>query len=205
MKPTNIVILIAVAVGLATLFYSFMGSQDQSAYVDEIEKEREERDRFMATSPSSPFAGAATKFTKLKYYPPNARYKIEAALTPIQDKQPVILRTNDGVEQHYLKYAYADFDLDGFNNKLLILENMGTGPLSGKLFLAFADETSTVETYGSGRYLDVVKVQGSNSISLDFNKAYNPYCAYIDTYSCPFPPAENLLKIAIKAGEMAYH
>ena len=73
------------------------------------------------------------------------------------------------------------------------------------LFLAFADETSAVDTYGAGRYLDVKKVPGSNTIVLDFNQAYNPYCAYVDKFSCPLPLPENLLKLAIRAGEKIYH
>ena len=82
---------------------------------------------------------------------------------------------------------------------------MDSGPSRGKLFFAFGDETSAVETYGAGRYLDLEKVPGSSTITLDFNKAYNPYCAYISNYSCPLPPAQNLLTIPIKAGEKTYH
>jgi uncharacterized protein (DUF1684 family) len=82
---------------------------------------------------------------------------------------------------------------------------MDMGPFRGKLFLAFGDETSARETYGAGRYLDVQKVPGSKTITLDFNKAYNPYCAYNETFSCPLPPQENLLQVAIKAGEQTYH
>jgi uncharacterized protein (DUF1684 family) len=73
------------------------------------------------------------------------------------------------------------------------------------LFLAFGDGTSAEETYGAGRYLDIDKTQGSNTITLDFNKAYNPYCAYSEKFSCPLPPAENLLVIPIPAGEKSYH
>ena len=95
--------------------------------------------------------------------------------------------------------------MEGIENKLLILELMEMGPQRGKLFLAFADETSGDETYGAGRYLDVKKVPAATSVVLDFNLAYNPYCAYNDSYSCPFPPKENILKIPIKAGEKTYH
>jgi uncharacterized protein (DUF1684 family) len=190
---------------IITFYYSFTGSQDQTAYVKEISTEREDKDRYMKTSPESPFAEDPSKFTSLKYFPPDIRYKITATLTPVQDKKPVLLSTNDGKQQQYVEYAYADFDLDGYNNRLLILEVLDSGPFRGKLFLAFGDETSAGETYGAGRYLDVVKVPGANTITLDFNKAYNPYCAYVEKYSCPFPPAENLLKVAIRAGEKVYH
>jgi uncharacterized protein len=79
------------------------------------------------------------------------------------------------------------------------------GPFRGKLFLAFGDATSAKETYGAGRYLDITKTPGATTIILDFNKAYNPYCAYNETYSCPLPPPENLLNVAIRAGEKSYH
>jgi uncharacterized protein (DUF1684 family) len=82
---------------------------------------------------------------------------------------------------------------------------MEEGPYRGTLFLAFADATSANETYGAGRYLDVKKIPGASSIILDFNQSYNPYCAYSEKYSCPFPPRENVLKIAVRAGEKKYH
>ena len=117
----------------------------------------------------------------------------------------IVLPTSDGKEKKYLEHAYAEFELDGIVNKLLIMEITEAGPYRGTLYLAFADETSAHETYGAGRYLDLKKVPGASSILLDFNKAYNPYCAYSDSFSCPFPPKENILKVAIKAGEKSYH
>lgn len=205
MKTKNILLLIVIVVVIITFYYAYTGSQDQSAYVDEIKAERMDKDRFMKTSPESPFAEDPTKFTSLKYFPPDIRFKVTANLVPVQNKKPVVLTTNDGKQQQYVEYAIADFDLDGYNNKLLILEVIDPGPFRGKLFLAFGDETSASETYGAGRYLDVVKVPGANTITLDFNKAYNPYCAYVEKYSCPFPPTDNLLKVAIRAGEKVYH
>lgn len=205
MKPKNIVILIAVVVAIGSLLYSLVGSQDQAAYAQIIEEERKDKDRFMRTSPESPFASDVKSFDDLKYFPPDIRYKVTASLRLIKDKKPVVLATNDGKEQHYIEYAFAEFDLDGYHNQLLILEVMDNGPMRDRLFLAFGDETSAGETYGAGRYLDVSKVPGSNSLTLDFNKAYNPYCAYVSSYSCPFPPKDNLLKVSIKAGEKIYH
>src|SRR5690606_16153988 len=108
-------------------------------------------------------------------------------------------------KKSFLEYAFAEFDFDNRKNRLLILEVIDMGPTKGTLFLAFGDKTSAAETYGAGRYLDLKKVpKGSKTITLDFNKAYNPYCAYSDNYSCPFPPPENLLEVAINAGEKVY-
>lgn len=205
MKKQSIFIIAIVIVVIVSLLYSFLGSQDQTAYIEEIRQEREEKDHFMRTSKESPFAGKQESFKALNYYPADVQYKITADLTPIPNKKVVLLSTSDGKEERYVEYAYAEFDLNGYHNKLLILEMIDMGPVRGKLFLPFGDETSAGETYGAGRYLDVEKVQGSNSITLDFNKAYNPYCAYAEEFSCPFPPPENLLKVAIRAGEKVYH
>jgi uncharacterized protein (DUF1684 family) len=205
MKRKNIIIILIVIIVLIVVFYSVNDSQNNPAYTEEIKKEREEKDRFMKSSKESPFATLKEEFTGLKYFEPDTKYRVVANLSPITDKKVVVLPTSDGKEQRYLEYANATFTLDGVDCKLTILEVMETGIFRGKLFLAFGDETSANETYGAGRYLDLNKTPGSNTITLDFNKAYNPYCAYNDTYSCPFPPTGNLLKVSIKAGEKTYH
>ncbi|HYG19138.1 MAG TPA: DUF1684 domain-containing protein [Ohtaekwangia sp.] len=204
MKTKNILLLLVTIMVLVIVFYSFEGSHDQSSYITTIQKEREQKDNFMRTSKASPFAGKTDAFEPLRYYPPNTLYKVSASLTPIRDKKVVVLTTNDGKEERYLEYAYADFKLHGTANRLLIFEVIAMGPTRGKLFLPFGDETSARETYGAGRYLDLVKTEGSNTITLDFNQAYNPYCAYVDTYSCPLPPVGNLLQIPIEAGEKTF-
>jgi uncharacterized protein len=204
MKTKNIIFLVAAVVVIVSLIYSFIGGDDQSVYIEEINKEREEKDRFMKSSKESPFASKPEDYHGLLYYSPDPKYRIIADLTPIESKEIVTLSTNTGEEQRYQQYAFAEFDLDGYHHKLLILEVIDSGPFRGKLFFAFGDETSAVETYGAGRYLDLEKVPGSSTITLDFNKAYNPYCAYISNYSCPLPPAQNLLTIPIKAGEKTY-
>lgn len=205
MKAKNIIVIGVVVVVLISIFYSIQGSQDQTAYINSIDKEREEKDRFMRENAESPFAGATASFKGLQYFPADIKYKVTASLEPVKDKKPVLLTTSDGKEQRYLEYAYASFELDGQRCKLLILEIIDMGPFRGKLFLAFGDNTSAGETYGAGRYLDVAKAPGSNSLVLDFNKAYNPYCAYSEKFSCPLPPRENLLTVAIRAGEKTYH
>lgn len=205
MKPKSIIILILVLGVVVILIATFTGTSDETAYVNKILKSRADKDNFMKTSDESPFKSDPKSFTGLKYFPPDAKYKIVADLVPVKDKKVVILSTNDGKEQRYIEYATAEFDLGNTHNKLTILEIMDMGPYRGKLFLAFGDGTSADETYGAGRYLDVNKVPGAATITLDFNEAYNPYCAYNDSFSCPLPPAENLLRIPIRAGEKTYH
>jgi uncharacterized protein len=204
MKRKNIFIILIVTGVVFLMFYSLSDVQDDQSYMEAIRQEREERDRFMKTSDDSPFIDKEA-FRGLKYYKPDLKYRVIADLSPIKNKKILSLATSDGKEQRYSEYAYAGFSIDGKRQRLLILEMLEAGPARSKLFLAFADETSAVETYGAGRYLDLAKVPGASTITLDFNKAYNPYCAYNSAYACPLPPPENLLKIAIPAGEKNYH
>jgi len=207
MKSSKTIPVILVVVVLALIIFLMRPNQESTdeGYVAHIQKERSEMETFMKRGAGSPFLQDTLSFDSLKFFPADIRYRIKAKLKPIETKKVVILSTSDGKEQKYLEYAFAEFELDGVQNQLLILEIMETGPQRGKLFLAFSDETSGRETYGAGRYLDVKKVPAAKTVELDFNLAYNPYCAYNDKYSCPFPPKENLLKVAIRAGEMSYH
>ncbi|HEU5289843.1 MAG TPA: DUF1684 domain-containing protein [Cyclobacteriaceae bacterium] len=206
MKVKSIIIIGIVLIAVITIYYSFSGNENSEAYVASIQKLREEKDNTMRSGADSPFANdSLNSFKGLNYFPIDAAYRIQATLTPIENKKAITLPTSDEKQKSYLEYAYAEFEMQGQRNKLLILEIMDMGPYRGTLFLAFADKTSAVETYGAGRYLDIKKVPGSTSITLDFNEAYNPYCAYNDNYSCPFPPPENILDIRIEAGEKIYH
>ena len=202
MKKSNIIALIIVAASVAIVFYSTTGTDD-SKYTAMIERERVEKDRFMRASDESPITDKKN-FKGLIYFPPDQKYRVVADLVRIESPKILKLATSDGKEETYAEYAYADFTINGVDNRLLILEVSG-GENDGKLFLAFADATSANDTYGGGRYLDVEKKPGASTITLDFNLAYNPYCAYNDTFVCPLPPAQNLLKVAIKAGEKTYH
>ncbi|HEX5172080.1 MAG TPA: DUF1684 domain-containing protein [Cyclobacteriaceae bacterium] len=204
MRPKNIFVILFVIAVIIILYSTLSGNKSQEEYNQQIQTDREDKDRFMKTSAESPFASQPETFEGLKYFPPDEKYRVIAKLIPAEEKKVQVLSTNDGKDQSYLEYAYAEFDLDNRKNRLLILEVMETGTNRGSLFLAFGDKTSANETYGAGRYLDIKKVPGASTIELDFNKAYNPYCAYTDRYSCPFPPKENLLDISILAGEKTY-
>lgn len=204
MKPRNLIALLGVLAVISILYYSLVSNASKEEYASSILKERAEKDRYMKTSDESPFAGHTEAFKSLNYFPPDERFRIIASLTTLKDKQVRLLTTSDGKQERYLEYGYAEFDIDDRKNRLLLLEVLEPGPNRGSLFLAFGDQTSTVETYGSGRYLDIKKAPGAATVELDFNKAYNPYCAYNHSYSCPLPPSENLLNVAIRAGEKNY-
>lgn len=184
---------------IISIIYSFTGGQTQEEYAEELAKHRDETDRFMRFSDESPFEPDSIKYEGLNYFPPDINYKITARFIPAENPSIQTLSTNDGKKKQYLSYGTASFELNGQTHSLSILENVE----EGELFLAFGDETSAITTYGAGRYLDVTHT-GGNSIILDFNKAYNPYCAYNPNYTCPLPPRENLLTVAIEAGEKKY-
>lgn len=203
MNRNTIIIIIAIGVATIALFYSFTG-QDDSGYINKIQKLREDKDRFMRNSEESPFAENPEEYKGLNWFAPDKKYQVKARLIAVDQRKTIELPTSDGKTKRYMEYAFAEFKLEGKTNRLLILEIMDTGPYKGTLFLAFGDETSARETYGAGRYLDVKKPRGLSTVILDFNEAYNPYCAYNDKYSCPLPPTENLLTIPIYAGEKNY-
>jgi uncharacterized protein (DUF1684 family) len=205
MKPKTIIIIAAFALLSTIVYYSMKGGESPEVYAQGILKEREEKELFMKSDAGSPFVSDSITYAKLNYFEPDMKYRVNANLVPVENKKIVLLPTSDGEEKQYKEYAYAEFSLDGEKNKLLILEIIDVGPYRGTLFLAFADATSANETYGAGRYLDLKKVPGATTVTLDFNKAYNPYCAYSDKFSCPFPPKENVLKVAVRAGEKSFY
>lgn len=205
MKFSSIIICFVIIALVGIGFYSLSPGTSNEDYKASIVTERQEKDAFMKSDEGSPFGERQSSFTGLKYFEIDPKFRITAKLVPIENKKIVVLPTSSGEENQYLQYAMAEFELDGITNKLLLLEVMDMGPARGTLFLAFADASSAKETYGAGRYLDVKKVPAASSIVLDFNKAYNPYCAYVDDYECPFPPKENILEVAIRAGEKNYH
>ena len=182
---------------------SFQSCETEVPYSVRIEKMRLEKDFAMRNSPDSPFADNVYAYKGLDYYPPDERYKIEAKFIPYTGIEKVSLATSDNVSREYYRYGYAEFELENKVNRLSIFQPTETSSREEGLFLGFGDATSAHETYGAGRYMDI-KHGGGETIWLDFNLAYNPYCAYNDKYSCPIPPGENFLSIAIQAGEKVY-
>ncbi|MEJ2004775.1 MAG: DUF1684 domain-containing protein, partial [Cyclobacteriaceae bacterium] len=190
----------AILIIILSVLYNFIGGIDPESYRAEILEAREETDRFMRFSEESPFKNQEIPFDSLKYFEPDLSYRVAAMFRPIEKRGIISLATNDGKEEEFMSYGYASFTLDGIPQELLILENID----EQQLFVPFGDATSAEETYGAGRYLDV-EHGGGATIVLDFNKAYNPYCAYVDDFTCPLPPRENLLTVPIPAGEKSYH
>ena len=168
-------------------------------YIAGIEEERAMKDRFFRMDPHSPIQDRLT-FDGLDYYPPNPDYRYALTLQPAEPPEPLTFQTNTGDEQLYHRIGTIAFEVEGQPATLAVYKS----PDHGGLFLPFRDATSGSETYGAGRYLEPHDLGGGELI-VDFNLAYNPFCAYSDEYSCPLPPFENHLRtIAIQAGEKAY-
>ena len=143
-----------------------------------------------------------------RFYPPSSDYKIEATFTRIWDTTGFMMPTSGREPKRYFRYGYIRFSLQGKNLQLTVFQSkdLMTDPTyRDYLFLPFTDLTSGEESYGGGRYIDLaMKDIKSNKLMIDFNKGYNPYCAYSSGYNCPIPPRENDLPIAIRAGEKQF-
>lgn len=184
---------------LISLIYAFSGGENLEAYEARIEGVRKDRVRFLQNSDDSPFKNNASGTDSLSFYPLDRNYEIMAKVTVLEEKNYITLPTNDRSQQKFLKYGYASFKVKDATCKLMLLRPIG----EKKILMPFADETSGVETYGGGRYIDL-NINPSKRITLDFNLAYNPYCAYNGNFSCPLPPKENILQVKIEAGEKKY-
>ncbi len=202
MKRKNIVYTLVAIVTLIIISYS-MGIWDTGNYEQQILKARAETDQFMRRSSESPLTDPQKRtFRGLEYFPPNQDYIVNAKLVPFQRKTTMTIPTSDNKEVTYIKYAMAEFTIDGTPQSLLLLQSEEENDPKA-LFLAFTDQTSGNETYGGGRYIDL-RLNNDRRVIIDFNKAYSPFCMFNENYSCPFPPQENHLDVAILAGEKVY-
>lgn len=144
----------------------------------------------------------------ISFYPIDKSYCVTASFKRIIDKEGFYMNTSSGMKQKYFKYGLLTFKM---RNRILHLYLYQSDALMQKekykdyVFIPFGDATSGFTSYGGGRYLDFTLSDISNDkLIIDFNKAYNPYCAYTSGYNCPIPPKENLLTVAIPAGEKNY-
>ena len=188
---------------LLVLYYTFFSSNDPSiaevspeTHREQLIGERTKKDELFRTGAESPVTDKKG-FTGLTYFAPDLTYRVTARLEPFADKtQKIVVRMSDGSEEIYDKFAHAVFQLQGETCRLLIVK------LDNTYSILFRDATSGKITYGGGRYLELEPAQlTDNRAILDFNEAYNPYCAYNPGYACPLPPTENTIPIAINAGE----
>jgi uncharacterized protein (DUF1684 family) len=174
-------------------------------HVNPVLQNRRDRDAAFKTSPQSPIpAQDRARFQGLSYFPFNPALQFRLKLNRYPIPARIRMATNTGEIRDGLRYGYFEFDTEEQRCRLQVYR-LDDGGDSGKasLFIPFKDSTSGKETYGAGRYIDLAE-NTSGIYDLDFNQAYNPYCAYGEEYSCPIPPEENRLAIPIRAGEKIY-
>ncbi len=165
--------------------------------MSQLDEFRQQKDEFFKHDWQSPLTPEQRKvFEGLKYYPENPALRFSTPLKEYPDKETVTMITSTGNAQEYLKYGWFSFDVDGQAATLQVYQDAD----QGNFFLPFVDATAPEETYGAGRYLEIERAP-DGKFSIDFNYAYNPYCAYNPNWSCPIPPKENRLKVRIEAGE----
>lgn len=141
-------------------------------------------------------------FESLDFFQPDSVYYIKAKFVRTPNEKPFEMPTSTQRKPLYIKYAELHFRFNGIAHQLDVFQNveMARMPLyRNSLFLPFTDLTSGVTTYGGGRYIDL-EIPREDEVYIDFNKAYNPYCAYNHEYSCPIPPESNDLAFEVKAG-----
>jgi uncharacterized protein len=187
------------------LFYFFKDAffNDEN-YIKPLLKEREDKDLSFRSRTNSPFIEEDRRtFKNLNYYEPNLDYHIKAQVSKLDKQDTLLMALTSGSYEPYLHYGVAAFVVEGQAQRLELYKKL-SGESKDQLFVPFTDKTNGFETYGGGRYLDVPFEEGDKTVILDFNRAYNPFCAYNPDFACPVPPKENRLKIVIPAGEKSY-
>jgi uncharacterized protein (DUF1684 family) len=170
--------------------------------MSEIGDFRKAKDQYFGGDPNSPLTPGQRKgFKGLKYFAENEDLQFVLAVDefPDESKDLVHMATSSGDTAPHTRWGQLKFVVDGVPVALTVYRGEG----GGEYFLPFMDATTEDDSYSDGRYLDL-PLSGDGRLIVDFNYAYNPYCAYNPNWSCPIPPAENRLPVAINAGEKMF-
>ncbi len=195
------------------LFAFVMGStsifaQGKAALKAETQTYRQKYKADFLKEERSPFYGKAKELDLLRFYPPKAAYRIEGRFERTPDAETFDMATYSGQTRKYVQYGWVHYQWKGDDKKIAIYQSLRlreTEEYRDHLFVPFKDWTNDKRTYGGGRYIDMeIGDIKDGKVVLDFNRCYNPYCAFSDGYSCPIPPRENHLDWAVKAGEKAF-
>lgn len=192
--------LLAVLLGLPCIGFSQI---DTAKYVQESEEFRIGQDAFYHSKETSPLTKKERQeFHGHNFWDISMDYVVEAAFERITTVDTVVMGTSAGTKKMYQPYAKLLFNINEEACELIVYQSLKLRELEeykDYLFIPFRDATSGNESYGGGRYLDIT-IPDTDKIIINFNVAYNPYCAYTDGYYCTIPPVENTLKIPIRAG-----
>ena len=168
-------------------------------YVLTLQAERAQKDAQLLSAANSPVPAAArATYLPLKYFAPDPAYAVAASFSPAPARTPAKMPTSTGQVRDMEVVGTLEFTLQG---RLLSLQaGVEAGSPPDRLFIPFSDLTSGTETYQAGRYLEIDRSK-TGVYSVDFNRAFNPYCYYNHEYDCPYPPRQNRLPVPIHAGE----
>lgn len=194
---------LALLLFLYILLYNNLKAQ---SYSDSIAAFRQHYKEDFIKEPRSPLKAKDTG--DLRFYPAKREYQVWAKLQLTPEAKTFDMLTHSGKKQIYKQYAIATFSLKGKKHQLSIYQSLSLTAkeeYKNHLFLPFNDLTNYETTYAGGRYIDLSTENVKNAVILiDFNKCYNPYCAFKDGYSCPIPPSENRMNVRIEAGEQLF-
>lgn len=182
-----------------------MSDAAPDGWADELRQNRTEKDRFFAEHAQSPVPPAdRAAFDGLSYFDPDPAYRLEATASRHDDPDPVEMETKNGPPTRYLRVATLSFEIDGTAQELHAYRQERDDTSS--LFVPFRDKTTGQQSYEGGRYMEFDpdrELEDSDVVTVDFNLAYTPFCAFSESFACPLPPEENWLDVAIPAGEKA--
>jgi uncharacterized protein len=174
-------------------------AESEGNYVSQIQAARAELDERFRQQPNQPVPPEKIdEFLPLKYFPPDPEYVVPASLKPAAEQIVVEMPTSTGKLRKQQRVGVLEFTLKG--QPLTLGAFVEAGADINRLFVPFSDMTSGTETYAAGRYLELDRTP-SGVYTIDFNKAYNPYCYYNAEFDCPYPPRESRLPLPIRAGE----
>lgn len=175
-------------------------------YKDSILQLRQHYKEEFITEERSPLKAEDTAY--LRFYAPDKKFCVVASFATTPDAKAFNMPTHSGKTKLFQQYGLATFSINGKKCTLQVFQNLtilNNPKYKNHLFIPFTDATTYEETYGGGRYIDLETTDiKDNKLVIDFNKCYNPYCAYADGYNCPIPPVENRLAVAVKAGEKLF-
>lgn len=192
--------------GLLFSLISCSSEENKSGYIIEIEERRKITNEWMENDPNSPFNfKGKVEFDDLNYFDVDSSFVFKSKLQQYEQKDTLAIFGTKGEERSAVRFGYLPISVAGKEHKLNVYENLGNDG-SKYYSIWFTDKTTNEETYGVGRYLSFkLMPQNDHIYTIDFNLAYNPYCAYNSNYSCAIPTREDYLDIAINAGEKKYH
>ena len=180
-----------------------MNAEDTETWSRALTRFRREKDDFFKASGGSPLPHEERgRFSGLRYFDPDPSFRFEAKLQRYSSPASLIMATSKGTRQLFSRVGYFEVTIDGKPVRIHAYQSAERSNPS--IFIPFRDGTSGRESYGAARYLDL-EVEHDDNYAVDFNYAYNPYCAYSEDYVCPLPPQENWLQGSIPAGEKKYH